>query len=242
MLSDKFLKWIDSRHVDPDAISRYQRDLRSTPTASLCLDNFLQDHQARRIAEYVMKEAQYKRVFGLFHGKRPIDSQAFVAAEEDNRMFTYEEAEGVAHEFRMSHNWLSFLRMASLFDTGEFSRYFEILVGRPLSIPKRAIHRHRHDDFLKRHNDAGDDRALCAVLYLTPNWQESDGAEFVLAPPGQAETRSAPSFNRLLVFRPSSATEHYVAPFLPGAYAKARCCLVFWFNAVDEVLVQRASI
>ena len=124
MLSEKLLKWIDSRHVDPDAISRYQRVIRSSPTASLCLDNFLQDHWARRIAEYVMNEAQYRRVFGLYHGERPIDSQAFFAAEEDNRMFTYEEAEVVAHEFRMSHNWLSFLRMTALFDAGDFSRFF----------------------------------------------------------------------------------------------------------------------
>lgn len=68
-----------------------------------------------------------------------------------------------------------------------------------------------------------DDRVCTAVLYLNPEWRESDGGHLQLVPFPEAPVEIAPKFDRLVLFS-SHSTLHRTLPS-----SQVRLCLTLWF-------------
>lgn len=67
------------------------------------------------------------------------------------------------------------------------------------------------DDFVEQHADDSPGREICMLLYLNNEWQQGDGGELVFSGDRENQVSIAPTFNRCVLFDPSSkGSEHWV--------------------------------
>ncbi len=223
-------KWINPRHLQPDAVLACHQSLESHPLSLVVLDDFLRPDVAARISNFLKQEAEYKRVFQN-RSKEYLNEEQWNVLPQPERFYRFLTLKRVKPTCLMSQNWLTFLTFSKIYKSPAYFSLMEAVSGMKFSDAHPAgIHGHEVDDVLDWHADAGRNKDFCGVLYLSQDWKNEDGGELEIRCEGEKNFLLTPTFNRLVLFKTTNRAVHRVRPHAPPAANKVRYCHVCWYK------------
>lgn len=230
--------FIQKQHLEMEAIEKYADDYQSHRANVLQIENFFDQSLAKQCNQYLSNDAKYGEIHGLYSVKGHVISEdLWHDAEEKDRFFYFEMADGTREGARFNREITQFLKFRKFLNSSEFKKYIERLVGRPLGdIVAPKIHRMNHQHFLKRHDDRTSKRTLAFVLYLTPGWLPSDGGALVMEGASSELFSFESYYNSLIIFDVNSHHKHYVSEINQcndSTREHFRFCVTGWFKAVE---------
>jgi len=230
--------WIQPVHLSRTAIEQYRQSILAEGETGVVIDNFFHPHLLLRLSQFAEKEAEYaevKLLYSTLDGEKNTDISGSVStsewenSEENDRFCSRRQVKGVNPEFRLSKNWLTYLKFNGFLKT-VFIDYLQMLSLSDLELGAVIMDTQEKGQFLKKHNDYREGRKLCHILYIEPNWKPEYGGGLCMLPENGEAIRHTPVFNRLVLFLPSKTTCHYVEPVAEIAQDKVRKCVVAWYN------------
>lgn len=116
------------------------------------------------------------------------------------------------HVFNVAHDFLSFLRDDEFMSV--LSQIFNVTLT-DMNVAEPDINtnyfRLSSADFVEQHADDSPGREVCMLLYLNKSWRSNAGGELVFLGEDDKSINIAPSYNRCVLFDPSSkGSEHWV--------------------------------
>jgi hypothetical protein len=196
---------------------------------------------AERLSRFLTAEAEFRPVHGLFSQDDDVTEEAWRAAEDRDRFFTYRKLAGVSPEFRLSPNLLTFLKFCDAISDPNFRAFFEELSALRLGSDVFNVHAMKTGDFLLSHSDRLDGRRLAFVFYLTPDWDPSFGGALHIVEHSTLVTKVEAEYNSLVVFDVTARTKHFIAPIESAAGELARATVSGWFYEPEHGLGSSSS-
>ena len=217
--------WLKSEQVTDAAISAYREALLRACPNHIVIDDLFDDVKLDEVIQVLQQphdwETQKHTYSALYvdstQWEKSSKAQQFVsrdiwkpAASAANSTGSHIVSTNITQDF------LSFLRGAEFMLV--LSRIFDVPLT-DMNVSKPGINtnyfRLNAADFVRQHADDSPGREVCLLLYLNREWQENAGGELVFKgrEKGKNEEpiRIVPSFNRCVLFDPSSeGSEHWV--------------------------------
>lgn len=222
--------WIQPQHLEKDSLQAYHQAFTSHPARALILRSFLHNPVAEQLNRFLTDEVKFEPVYGLFSQDDYVTEEAWRAAEDRDRFFTYRKLAGVSPEFRLSPNLLTFLKFCDALSDSNFRAFFEELSFLRFGSNVLHVHAMKRGDFLASHSDKIENRRLAFVFYLTPGWDPSFGGALHIVEHGKQVTKVEAEYNSLVVFDVTGGTKHSIAPVQPAAGERVRATVSGWLH------------
>jgi hypothetical protein len=228
--------WIQSRHLQSEAIKNHHRLFTSHPARMLVIKQFLLDEAADSLSRFLTNEADFTISYGLYsdtnrHGNiADISEQVWLEADPPGRFYRFSEITGALARYRDSANLKMFRQFVAALKGDEFRSYFEEVTGLDLGpTPLVNAYSYSPGDFLSLHTDDVKDKRLSFVFYLSPEWGPEFGGTLHLIDPDGHVVEVSPEHNSLVIFDVAAKTEHFISPVEASAGDKARLTISGWF-------------
>jgi hypothetical protein len=226
----KLSQWIQPQHLAADNFDRLRNCSTTEFLKGVVIDNFFRNEIIERVQVVVAREALFSCHYKLFSNPKPVSVEAFRSASEEDQFLFRSHIDGVKPEYRMSKNWVTYLKFRNFYET-ELPEFLEGISGLRLAHEASFTHSHSYCHSLKKHNDYLAHRRLCTVLYLSPGWNSNDGGNLHMSMLENGEEMVIEALcNRIVIFTPSLKTEHYVSRHSDIAKEKNRDCHVAWYK------------
>lgn len=223
--------WIQTQHLDPDALRSYRESFQTHAARLLVLKQFLQVPVAERLNKFLRDEAEYRLEYGLYsNGDEAANEEAWLNADEEDRFFRFSKLGGAHPEYNMSPNMLTYLRFRKAFQDPGFQIFFQELSGMQLGWSDDfGSHSMAAGDFLKPHSDDNRNRALALVIYLS-DWRPNFGGALNVVDSQGRRTSIEPEYNSLVVFDVAAGATHSVDPITLKAGNVRRLTIGGWYH------------
>lgn len=230
---EELKKWIQPQHLEKSALERIRNLPRRNFVEGVVIDDFFHDKLIDRLQYVIDAEAVYRKHFKLFTDDTPVSEEIFYQAPEESRFLYRRIIQGVKPDFRMSGNWLYYLKMLEFYKSA-FSSYLDIISGFDLKLQSGLTYSHQFEHYLKKHSDVAstdeNKRQLCTILYLSRDWKPEYGGYLQMCLQDSKEKSIEAKCNRMVIFIPTQETDHYVTRHTEIARNKTRTCHVAWYR------------
>lgn len=232
---DALTRWVQPQHLGVQAIEYLKSLSKQELNAGVFLDDFLKEECFTRLQQVVEKEAEFKILCQIYSNKNNIQvsEEEFYSYAEKERFYHIHSLCGVKPEYRMSINWLTYLKFLHDYKLG-MAVLLGNVIGSPLCSGNNLTHTLRQHNKLETHNDYLPGRRICTILYLSNEWSPQYCANLVMLNKENNELKEINCIdhkpNRLVIFSVDRSTFHYVSAFSELAKDKERSSMVFWFN------------
>jgi hypothetical protein len=228
---DWLRSWIQSQHLENDAVERYRHGFLSHPTRLVWIKNFLQPDVAERLSRFLQTEAEFLPEYGIYSTEGAVTEERWLAATDDDRFFRLRKLKGTAHGFQMSRNALTYVQFRQAFQRPEFRAFFEAISGLALGWSDDfGSHSMIQGDFLRPHSDDNRNRQLALVIYLSPGWKTSFGGALHVIDKDGADTTISPDYNSMVAFDVLTESKHLVSTITADAGSNARLTIGGWYH------------
>jgi SM-20-related protein len=203
--------WFQAEQVTDSAIGDYRKALLRACPHYIVIDNLFDDAKLNEVMQDLQQpqnwQTQKHTYLTLYvddaEWKKASKAQQFVSRDVWQR-----EPPGA----NIAQDFLSFLRGDEFMQV--LSRIFDVPLT-DMNVAKPDINtnffRVNVDGFVGQHADDSPGREVCLLLYLNREWRENAGGELVFKGEDDEPIRIAPSYNRCVLFDPSSkGSEHWV--------------------------------
>ena len=228
--------WIQSRHLESEAIKNHRQIFTSHPARLLVIKQFLLAEVAESLSRFLTNEADFTISYGLYsnanrYGNLPdISERAWLEADPRNRFYRFSEITGALEQYRQSANLEMFRHFVAAIKGDDFRAYFEEVSGIDLGpTPLVNAYSYRAGDFLSLHTDNVKDKRLSFVFYLSPQWEADFGGTLHMIDSDGNALEVSPEHNSLVIFDVAAKTEHFISPVESSAGDKARLTISGWF-------------
>lgn len=229
--------WVQPQHLDSEALQSYHKNFISHPARMIVLKDFLREEVAKKLSQFLTIEAEYKTKFGLYSEHESeatlsnVDEEEWERAVDAKRFYRFGEYTGVAKEFKLSPNMITFLKFRTAYYGTQFKELFEQITGLPLRDgPSMNGYAYRQGDYLRTHNDIDSDKRLTYVFYLNPQWKSCFGGALYMTGSSGEVAKIEAEYNSLILFDVRARAKHFVAPINPCAGETARTTLSGWWH------------
>jgi hypothetical protein len=221
--------WIQTQHLEEDALDRYRNEMSAHPAKMLLLEDFLVPAKADKLTRFLEQEAEFGKEYGLY-SDGSVGEDAWEAADEAERMSRLSRLAGIPPEHQMSPNALTYLQFRQALQQPAFVGFFEAATGLELGDSDDfGVHAMSEGDFLRPHSDDIKGRRIALVIYLSEDWQANYGGTLVMTDPSGADARVDPKHNNIVVFDVLADTMHRVEPITAEAGGRARYTIGGWY-------------
>ena len=231
--------FISPRHLKPQNRERLYGLSEKELTEGVFLESFLHTDLIERLNQLLCHEAEYESGYLSYEENAkgdisvaPVSEDKFHNLSEKMQFLFRRRFIGVKPEFRMSPNWLSYLKLVNFYQN-ELPDYLSPIVGCRLSLQSLQINADQNKHFIKKHSDYTAGRKLCTILYLTPDWKPEYGGALLMHQKDDSVNRIDALCNRLALFLPKPRSPHSVEAFTELGKDMTRSCLVAWFDGED---------
>ena len=222
-------QWINDYHLQEKKIEQYSQEIINHPANLIVIDSILKSSVVKNLEGFMKKEALFRRVNRLYSENDFVSDERWKNASEEDRFFTYYAVDGVRSEFKVSPNWLGFLRLNACLREKAWLHFLSNLSGNSIEKYESAqLHAHGIGDATKLHNDAKPGRVLCAVFYFSRNWRPQDDGALCVIDSNRHTYRVDVKYNRAIFFDPRKS-RHYVQRCSCQIGDRLRYSLVAWF-------------
>ena len=203
--------WLQGDQTTDSAIGDYREALLCACPNYIVIDNLFDDSKLDELMQVLHQPQNWqtqKHTYSALYvddadWEKASDAQHFV-----NRDVWKRESPGN----NIAKSFLSFLR------GDEFMQLLSRIFNVPLTDMNVAnphintnFFRLTADGFVGQHADASPGREVCLLLYLNREWRENAGGELVFRGKDDKPIHIVPSYNRCVLFDPSSkGSEHWV--------------------------------
>lgn len=223
-------RWIQPQHLEADRLAHHRDALGECPSRTLVLDRFLPDALADDVARFLCERALFRPSYGVTSIRGEATAEDWRRAEESERLYVYQvldEAQWDDPSTQAAAQHLFGVRAA--FEDPRFTAWAEAATGMALGPDTEVgIHGLQHGDFLHRHRDVGNRRALAFLLYLAPDWRADHGGALRLVDFDDRTESVVPRFNRLILFDVYANQWHEIEPVTPAAGDRRRVSIGGW--------------
>lgn len=226
-------KWIQPQHLERSAIDRIRNLPRQALVEGVLLENFFQEDIIDRLQHVIDEECLFNKHFKVFTDETPVPEEVFYQTPEEFRFLYRKYIGGVKPEYRMSLNWLTYVKFREFFKS-VFSSYLDEITGYELELQGDFTHTHEFEHYLNKHSDVASTgkgtRRICTVLYLSRDWKPEYGGYLQMCLQDGSEKSIEAKCNRIVLFFPTPETDHYVTRHTEIARDKTRTCHVAWYR------------
>ncbi len=231
---------LQSQHLEPSVIKKYQHSFRNHPNRILRIKNFLKPAVAERLSDFALNEAQYRRIYALHaNNGRLVSYKTWQAAKRKQRLYCCWEAERhIKDKYRLSQNWLTYMFWLHHIDNNSsaFLQFMQSVTGYTLeSIEPITLRKMAQGDYLGKHADRRQKRCLAWLLYLSDDWQEAFGGSLQINDSDKNTVDYPPLYNSLLIFDVYKQQSHNVPALNAAAQDWVRITLGSWVNGQDNL-------
>jgi hypothetical protein len=234
--------WINEKHLDPVERARTAERYAADPFGSIWFDDFLQPAMLTALRRVYAEEGRFKRTFAVFDpslatGRREVTAEEYFAAPVDGRFDSGLIMEGPRAE-GLEPGIATFVAFHWLLGSPVFHAFLGDVVGYELG---GMVGSHARiigaGETLGRHSDATQARALCMVMYFSPDWVPADrGVLRQFAPDGQ-EREIEPQPNRVVLFSVAKGYAHAVEA--QASDRAPRWSHTSWYSRASKSLQRR---
>lgn len=231
-------EWVQSTHLQPDAIEACRQAFISHPARALVLKNFFLDPVAEKLNRFLSNEARFELAYGLYSKNQKdgnvsgVSPSTWIAAAEKEKFYRFSDYSGVLNDSQVSSNQLLFKEFFSALRTNEFKLFFEAISGLELGAPPLInAYSYKAGDFLGHHTDDVKSKRLSFVFYLSTHWERRFGGLLNLIDQVGNVTEVAPDYNSLVIFDVAARTKHFISPVEQCAGDRARLTISGWLLA-----------
>jgi hypothetical protein len=205
---------------------------------ALVIDNFLHLEVLQKLRLFFEKDVVWKDSYGIGSGVETVTSLAeYEAARPNEKLYHFLSCDIQPVAGPMTPGWIAWVFLSKFFGSNEFLRFVADASGvAPTHFQGYACHTMLRGHHINAHSDRGKNRVLCGVLYVGSGWQTDFGAEFEILRDGITTDLVEPLANRLVLFRPQSASVHRVRPITAAAKDWARRSITLWWADNSTVL------
>jgi len=224
-------KYLQSQHLEQSQIQEYANTFTSDSLRVLQINDFLNCEFANHCADFLANDARFKDVYGLYQKQGDnVSESAWLSTPDEKRFYFYQMLIGSRNP--LSSHSLQYIKLRQLFFSPQFKQYIQRITGIELGdVTPIKTHRMQAQHFLRQHNDTRNNRIIAFILYLSPQWQYTDGGILRIVGNTDQENELLPSFNSLAVFDVTSHQYHYISPLSPTSANKryGRFSINAWF-------------
>lgn len=211
-MSTQLSSWFNPSLFEEESVERTKADLSDAGGGVVFFDDALRDDKISILSENAAVNIDWEITYAIRGSTEPVSREVWTRAPEERKLFRQGNARGPKPGKEMAREFLS---------DAMFRRYLQSSGWRSLMSQIAGVHNvntqgpriHKMDSTceIREHNDAGRNRVLGAVLYLSDGWRQAYNGQlcFNNLPGGPVEIE--PIQNRLVLFRPSKEAMHYVA-------------------------------
>ncbi len=197
---------------------------------ALVIDNFLRADVLEKLQMFFEKDAVWKDTYGISSKETAASLARYEAAEPSEKLYHILSCAMEPVAGPMTPGWIAWVFLSKFFGSTEFLRFVADASGVvPAHFQGYACHTMQRGHYINAHSDRGKNRILCGVLYIGSGWQPGFGAEFEILRDGLTTDLVEPLANRLVLFRPRSASLHRVRPITAAAKDWARRSISLWW-------------
>jgi 2OG-Fe(II) oxygenase superfamily len=230
--------WVQAQHLESENIKSYYEAFNFHPARALVLKDFLRGEVAEHLAHFLINEAQYRTIFGIYSDTAERDpivnvtEDTWLQTEEENRFYKFKQFIGLSDKFLLTTNTVTFLKFRAAYASAKFRALIEQISRLALGpVPTINMYSYGSGDYLRTHCDVGKNKRLAYVIYLTPNWTPGLGGALHLINPNADLTKVEAEFNSIVLFDVKAKTRHFVAP-IEGS-AAPRITISGWWHEPD---------
>lgn len=222
------------QHLQSGRMAAYASEYHDHHSKLLQIDDFLKPEIVNSCSHFLLEEAAYENVYGLY-GKEShsVSREYWLEAPDNERFFHYQMLDKTNNPKLTNRHVLAFLKLRHFLSSIEFQVYIEQLVQLPLgTVTPVNIHRMQTKQFLRRHDDRQNNRRLAFILYLAPSWHRDNGGLFHFLGLNDEQIIIEPTYNRLLIFDVSHHRHHFISEIKASEAAPApvRLSINGWFH------------
>lgn len=229
--------WVQPQHLESENLASYYEAFTSHPAHVIVLQNFLRGEVAEHLSHFLMNEAEYKTIFGVYSNTPDRDpvvnvtEENWLQTEDENRFYRFKQFVGLSDKFLLTPHTVNFLKFRTASISAEFRALIEEISGLALGpLPTVNIYSYGSGDYLRTHCDVGKNKRLAYVFYLTPNWSPGFGGALHLINPNAEVTKVEAEYNSIVLFDVKVKTKHFVAPINVGVDGIPRITISGWWH------------
>lgn len=209
--------WLNKKRVIDSAIRTYRESLLSSCPNHVVVDRLFDEAKLDDVIR-VLQQPHCWQTQKHTYSALYVDSAQWQKTSIDQRfvqrdVWRREAVNSSSPSFSVAQDFLSFLRGDEFMSV--LSRIFNVpLTDVNVTEPDVNTNYFRLGvaDFVEQHADDSPGREVCMLLYLNKEWSDNAGGELVFIGKGDEPISIAPSYNRCVLFDPSSkGSEHWVA-------------------------------
>lgn len=208
--------WLNEERVTHSAIRAYQEPLASSSPNHIVIDSLFDEAKLAQVLR-VLHQPQYWKAQKHTYSGLYVETATWQKTSSDHRfvqrdVWRRDAFSSNSISVNIALEFLSFLRGDEFMSL--LSRIFEVSLT-DLNVAKPDLNtnyfRLGANDFVKQHADDSPGREVCMLLYLNKEWNNNAGGDLVFMGKNDELINIAPSYNRCVLFDPSSkGAEHWV--------------------------------
>lgn len=231
--------WVQAQHRHEATIRSYRQIFASHPANLLVVRDFLVAEVAEKLSRFLIDEARFETLHGLYSAMKNGTSIALVPEEDwlrasdEDRFFKLRKFTSLSPQLRLTPNLVTYLKFRTAFNDPNFREFFAQISGVPLDKNQSTYHSFlmKAGDFLRTHDDTDNpDYQIAFILYLSPDWKPGFGGALHMIDPSGDVSRIEPEYNSLVLFKVNPRTKHFIAPIDDLAGEKGRATISGWMH------------
>lgn len=232
--------WLNDEQIVDSAICAYREALLSAWPNHIVIDNLFDNVKLGQVMQVLQQPHDWqtqKHTYSALY----VDSAQWEKSTKAQQFVKRDIWKGEAASASLvgfpavsinkAQDFLSFLRGDEFMQL--LSRIFDVrLTDKNVAKPglNTNFFRLNSDDLVEQHADDSPGREVCLLLYLNKEWHENAGGELVFKGKDEAPIRIVPSYNRCVLFDPSSiGSEHWVEKLISEHANEYRYNVTSWY-------------
>lgn len=211
-MSNDLSSWFNPSLFEEEPLARTKADLSDAGGGVVFFDDALRGDKLSLLRENAAVNIDWEITYAIRGSKEQVSREAWEAAPEERKLFRQGNARGPKPGKEMAPEFLNDVMFRRYLQSSGWRSLMSQIAGvQNVDTQGPRIHMMDSTSMIREHNDAGRDRVLAAVLYLSDGWRQAYNGQLCFSglPGGSVEVD--PVQNRLVLFRPSSKAMHYVA-------------------------------
>lgn len=223
-------RWIQPQHLDPAALADLARQFSERPERYVAVNDFLAVDRLAQIRAALLEDGEVETAYKLFGDEEPTTKERFEAAAESRRFICENRYVGPRRGREMAPSVLQEALFRMEMRGAGYRAWLSAIAGETIGATETIIlNKMAPGHMLGWHNDAINQRKLCAVLYLHEDWRPEYGGRLLMRRRDGGLDAIEPLCNRLVVFAPTVESVHRVEPIDPAVGDWLRLNYTAWF-------------
>lgn len=222
--------WLNDQQISESAICGYRESLFNSYPNHIVIDGLFVNDKLDEVLK-VLQQPLYWQTQKHTYSALYVDNEQWQKANRNERFVQRDVWQRDASNLTIAHDFLAFLRGNEFISL--LSRVFDVSLT-DINVVEPNINtnffRLGPADFVEQHADDSPGREVCMLLYLNKEWRNNEGGKLVFMGKKHQPTRIVPSYNRCVLFDPSSeGAEHWVERLKTGNTDQYRYNVTSWY-------------